>query len=74
MLAPSPPTETEAFSFSNASFSSARLRWRVPRISIEPAKLHAVSRLVRLFSSPQCSVERGDRAAAARLLGQQGDA
>ena len=55
MLAPSPLTETLAFSFSNASLMSARLFFCVPRISMPPAKLHATSRLVRVFSSPQCS-------------------
>src|ERR1043165_9075172 len=56
MLAPSPPSETLALSFSNASLISARLFFWVPRISMPPAKLHATSRSVRVFSSPQCSV------------------
>src|ERR1041385_5655841 len=55
-LAPSPPSETLALSFSNAFLISARLFFCVPRISMPPAKLHATSRSVRVFSSPQCSV------------------
>ena len=75
MLAPSPPTETEAFSFSKASFSSARLRLRVPRISMragEAARGLAVGQA--LLVAPvqrEASPPRGRRAsasAAARAL------
>ena len=55
MLAPSPPTETVAFSFSKASLNCARVCFLLPRISMLPAKSQATSRLWRLFSSPQCS-------------------
>ncbi len=53
MLAPSPLIETVAFSFSNSSLSSARLSFFVPRMSMAPAKLQAVSRFMSVASSPQ---------------------